>query len=295
MINFNQIRMFYEAARSSSFSQAARNLCVTQPAVTGQIRGLEEHLDIKLFKKRGRKMVLTEAGAILFQHTHEMFELEKKMERVMGELRELKRGLLKIGTTKTYARYLMPSVITKFRAAHPDIKIILDEGSSLDVCRSLVELKNELAIVAFTEEVKGVMLLPFREEEVVLFASPRHPLSEKESINFSELAGQLIIMKEEGSSTHHLVRRAFEKRGIAPNVLVETSNVGFIKEMVEKGEGVAFLVRSAIQEELAKGLFKVVPIADENLLMQVHIAHLGEELLSPPALAFLEILKNRSA
>lgn len=293
MLNFNQVRVFYEAANSQSFSQAARNLCVTQPAVTGQIRALEEKLEIRLFKKRGRKMVLTEAGAILFNHAHEMFDLEKRMEHALSELRELKRGLLKIGTTKTYARYLMPSVITRFRAAHPEIKIILDEGSSFDVCRSLTELRNELAIVAFSGEVKGVTLIPFRREEIVLFGAPGHPMASSPEIRFSDLAGQLIIMKEEGSSTHAVVRRAFEKRSIVPNVLVETSNVGFIKEMVEKGEGLSFLVRSAISEELNRGAMKVIPIVDEELGLDVHIAHLGLDLLTPAAKAFLEILEAK--
>jgi len=128
VINFNQLRFFYEAAKAQNFSAAARNLCVTQPAVTGQIRALERALEMRLFKKRGRRMVLSEAGALLFQHAHEVFEVEKRLERVLGEMRELKRGLLKIGTTKTYARYLMPALITRFRSTYPDIKIILDEA-----------------------------------------------------------------------------------------------------------------------------------------------------------------------
>ncbi|NTU59713.1 MAG: LysR family transcriptional regulator [Deltaproteobacteria bacterium] len=292
MINFNQIRVFYEAARCQNFSQAARNLCVTQPAITGQIRALEEQVEIKLFKKRGRRMALSEAGAILFQHAHEVFELEKRMEKVLGEMRELKRGLLKIGTTKTYARYLMPSLVSRYRAAYPDIKIILDEGSSAEVSRSLQDLRNELAIIAFTEDVRGVKLLPFRQEQVVLFAAPTHPLAQREGIGIEDLEGQLIIMKEEGSSTHAVVRQYFEKNGRSPNVLVETSNVGFIKEMVEKGEGVAFLVQSAIEEEVAAGRVKVVPIVDEPLTLEVHIAYLEEGDLSPAAKAFLKILED---
>lgn len=296
MVNFNQLRFFYEAAKAQNFSAAARTLCVTQPAVTGQIRALEEALEIRLFKKRGRRMVLSEAGALLFQHAHEVFEVEKRMERVLVEMRELKRGLLKIGTTKTYARYLMPSLITRFRATYPEIKVILDEGSSQDVCRSLLDLRNELAVVGVIEAVKGIHSLPFRQEEVVLFASPSHPLcAYAEGLRFDQLAGYLLLMKEEGSSTHALVRRCFDKRGIVPNVLVETSNLEFITEMVEKGEGVAFLVRSAIEEELRTGRVKIVPVLDEDLLLQVHIAYLEDGDLSPAAQAFLRILEEEKA
>lgn len=291
MINLNQLRVFHEAARCPNFSQAARNLCVTQPAITGQIRALEGGLGIRLFKKRGRRMVLSEAGALLFQHAHEIFELEKKMERVVAEMRELKRGLLKIGTTTTYARYLMPTLITQFLSRYPDIKVVLDQGNSQDVCQSLLDLRNELAVVALTERLPGLAYEPFREEELVLFAAPFHPLAGRDGgIEFGDLEGQLILMKEEGSSTHTLVRSLFEARGISPTVLVETSNMEFIKEMVEKGEGLSFLVRSAIARELVQGSVVAIGLRDQPLTLQVHIAYLDGGDLSPAAAAFLGIL-----
>jgi LysR family transcriptional regulator, low CO2-responsive transcriptional regulator len=290
-LNFNQLRVFYEAAKCQNYSQAARNLCVSQPAVTAHLRTLEEGLELKLFKKRGRRVALSEAGALLFRHAHEIFELEKKMERVLGEMRALKRGLLKIGTTKTYARYLMPGLIGRFRCSYPEIKMILEEGNSSEVCRSLLELRNELAVVAVAEPIRGLRLLPFRKEEVVLFASPAHPLAQAGGISFGQLEGQLILLKEEGSSTCALVRRFFEERRLVPNVLVQTSNVEFIKEMVERGEGVSFLVRSAIQEELADGRIRAIPLRDATLALPVYIAYLEEGSLSPAGRAFLEILE----
>lgn len=293
MLNFNQLRVFCEAARCQNFSQAARHLCVTQPAVTGQIRALEGALGLKLFKKRGRRMILSEVGALLFQQAREVFELEKKMERLVAEVRELKRGLLKVGTTKTYARYLMPGLIGQFRAAYPDVKVILDEGSSLDVGQSLLEMRNELGVVALADELKGLTYVPFRREEVLLFAAPSHPLARRRrGIAFQDLEGQLLVQKEEGSTTHALLRQTFERRGFSPNVLVETSNLGFIKEMVEKGEGVSFLVRSAVAQELADGKIQVIPIRDQELSLDVYIAYLTDGDLSPAARAFLTILEE---
>ena len=190
------------------------------------------------------------------------------MEQTIAEVRQLKRGLLKVGTTKTYARYLMPTLITRFRAVYPEIKFILDEGSSSDIANSLLDLRNELAVVATHGEVKGVTTLPFRNERVILFAAPDHPLAQKGSISFQELAGHFVILKEQTSSTHKVVSEAFERHGIIPNVLVETSNLEFIKEMVERGEGVSFLVWSAISEEIEQGLIKPIHIKDEKLVLQ---------------------------
>jgi len=146
-----------------------------------------------------------------------------------------------------------------------------------------------------TDDVRGIRRVPFREEELALFAAPSHPLARPGGIRFEQLEGHLILMKEEGSSTHALIRKAFERRGMVPNVLVETSNLEFIKEMVEKGDGVSFLVRSAIADELDNGRVVVIPVVDEKLALHVHIACLEGGDLSPAAAAFLKILEEEKA
>ena len=292
MINFNQMRAFHEAAKTQNFSMAARNLHVSQPAITAHIRGLEESLGVKLFRKRGRRVVLTDTGALLFRQAHDVFEIEKKMEKTIREVRELERGLLTIGTTKTYAQRLMPPLITRFHASFPKVGMVLDEGSSAEMCRSLLELRNEIAVVARVQGFRGVRFVPFRQEEIVLFAAADHPLARRRSIRFRELGEQLVIMREEGSGIQALVRRSFELRDIVPNVLVETSNVEFIKEMVERGEAVSFLVHSTIAEDIERGTLTVVPISDQELTLEVCIAYLDEAVLSPAATAFLAILQE---
>ncbi len=295
MINFNQLRAFHEAAKTQNYSAAARNLHVSQPAITAHIRGLEETFGVKLFRKRGRRVVLTETGALLFRHAHEVFELEQRMEKTIQEVRRLERGLLKIGTTKTYARRLMPPLMTRFHERFPKVGMVLDEGSSADMCRSLLDLTNELAVVARVEGFKGVRFVPFRREKVVLFAAADHPLTRRKGIRFRELASQPVIMREEGSGIAALVKPCYERRGLVPNILVETSNLEFIKGMVERGDALSFLVESTITEELERGTVAVVPIHDQELSLEVIIAHLEETELSPAADAFLQILLEEAS
>lgn len=290
MINFNQLRAFHEAARLQNFSAAARALRVTQPAVTAHVRALEESLGVRLFRRRGRKMVPTEAGTLLFLQAREVFELERAMERTVAEVRSLERGVLRVGTTKTYAQHLMPPLLTRFHAAHPGVRMVLDEGSSLDMCRSLLDLRNELAVVARVEGLRGVRFVPFRSERVVLVASPDHPFAERGSVHFRELEGHAIITREEGSGIQALTRACYDRRGMTPDVLVETGNVEFIKEMVEAGEAMSFLVESAVAEELRRGDLVAVGIIDQELMLDVNIAHLQEDALSPAAAAFLALL-----
>ena len=290
MINFNQLRAFHEAAKSQNFSAAARSLHVSQPAVTAHIRALEESLGVKLFRKRGRRVALTDTGALLLRYSHEVFELERRMERTIQEVRTLERGILKIGTTKTYAQRLMPPLMTRFHEAYPKLRMVLDEGSSLEMARSVLELRNELAVIARPEGLEGVQFVPFRREQVVLFASSRHPLAKAGPIAFSRLKNELVIMREEGSGIQSLIRRCFAERGLTPNVLVETGNVEFIKEMVERGDAVSFLVESNIAGDIERGVITAIPIVDQELSLDVSIAYLSEAELSPAAAAFLEML-----
>ncbi len=152
MLNFNQLRVFYHAARNLSYTAAANALFITQPAVTAQMKAFEEFCNLKLFKKRRRKIFLTDEGKALFSYAEKIFKYEKEIENVIDEMRELKRGILVLGTTKAYARYFMPLMITTFHENYPEIKIQLNEGSSLDMIYSLLDFKIEVAVIAKAED-----------------------------------------------------------------------------------------------------------------------------------------------
>jgi len=152
MLNFNQLRVFYYAAKNLNFTAAANDLFITQPAVTAQIKSFEAFCNLKLFKKRGRRVYLTGEGRSLFEYAERVFKYEKEIENVIDDMRELKRGILSLGTTKAYARYFMPLMITTFHKNYPNIKIQLNEGSSLDMIYSLLDLKIEVAVSAKAED-----------------------------------------------------------------------------------------------------------------------------------------------
>jgi DNA-binding transcriptional LysR family regulator len=290
LINFNQLRVFYHAAKHLNFTRGAKELCITQPAVTAQIKLLEESCTFKLFKKRGRKLHLTDEGKTLYRYAENVFEYEKDIEDAIEGMRKLKTGTLRLGTTKTYARYFMPFLVGRFREAYPQVKIHLDEGSSRDMSRSLLDFRNEVAIVARAEDHPSVRFTPFSREEVALILSPRHPFSQKSGVGVRELASEPIIMKETGSGTRKLVNELFAKYGVSPNVLMETSNTEFIKELVQQGAGLSFLVREAVAAEVQAGKLVTVPIQKETMLLDVSIAQLKDQHLSPPAKAFLHVL-----
>ena len=295
VLNFNQFRVFYHAALYQNYTVASKKLCITQPAVTAQIKLFEDYCNLRLFKKKGRKMYLTDEGKALYEYAKKIFEYEREIENIIEDMRELKRGVLRLGTTKVYARYFMPSLLAAFHETYPHIKIHLDEGSSLDMGQSLIEFKNELAVVAKVEDNPDVFFSPFSQEELVAIVAPNHRFAKDKAINFSQLAEEPIIMKEVGSGTRKVVNTLFASHDRMPNVLMETSNTEFIKQLVQRGDGISFLVREAVASELREKKLVTVPMK-EKLFLDVSIAYLKDQHLSPSARAFLDTLhKLRSA
>ena len=290
MLNFNQFRVFYYAAKNLSFTAAAGELFISQPAVTAQMKSFEEFCSLKLFKKRGRRIYLTDEGKSLYAYAAKIFKYEKEIEHTIDDMRELKRGILSLGTTKAYARYFMPLMITTFHKNYPNIKIQLNEGSSLDMIHSLLDFKIEVAVIARTEDNPEIHFFPFSQEEMVVIVSTDHHLSREKAITFQELSAEPFIMKEKGSGTRKLVEELFEAEQCTPDTLMETSNTEFIKQLVQRGEGVSFVVREAVAAELKEKKLIAVPLKGPTVYLDVNIAYLKDQVLSPPARAFVDTL-----
>ena len=295
MINLNQLRVFYHAAKNLNYTVAAGDLFITQPAVTAQMKAFEEFCNLKLFRKRGRSLFLTDEGRALYGYAEKIFKYEKEIENAIEDMHKLKRGMLSLGTTKAYARYFMPLMLTTFHENYPHIKIQLNEGSSLDMIYSLLDFKNEVAVIAKAADLPEVNFLPFSKEEMAVIVTPGHHLTKKKAVSFKELAQEPFIMKEKGSGTRKLVERSFAKANCEPNILMETSNTEFIKQLVQRGDGISFVVKEAVALELAEKKLAQVPLTNPQIYLDVSIAYLKDQSLSPSARAFVETLRRLRA
>jgi len=291
-INFNQLRAFYKTAKHLNYTKAAEALCVSQPAITTQVKRFEESLSLKLFKKNGRRIFMTDEGKTIYDIAHKIFQYEKDLNYTIEEMRQLKRGTLTLGTVKTYARYVMPFLIAKFHKIYPDIKIQLDEGSSQDMIDKLIELKNELAIVARIDEYPDVCFLSLSRVEIVVIVPPGHHLSKQENTTIEDLSKEPIIIKEKGSATRKYISELFTQKGLTPNILMETSNPEFIKQLVQQKEGISFLPREEVFLELREKTLVKTTIKGKELFIPLYIAYLKNQPLSLPTQAFLDMLKK---
>jgi len=291
-LNLKQLEAFYLVVKRGSCTKAAEELNVTQPAVTIQIKSLEKSLNVKLMEFLGRRVQLSEAGELLYQYAEKIFDLVGDAEEKMKDFKKLMRGTLRIGTTKNYARYLMPSLLPTFQRKFPRIKVILDEGNSEDMARSVLERKNELAFISQLNLDRSIKSLFFSTVEFVLVASPEHRFSQRKSISLRELNGEPVILREKGSGSRAAVLRKFQEYGIWPSVIIEASSLDFIVGYVKQNRGVSFMFEPDIKEELEKEALKVIPIEEGNIIFFTDIIYHGEKSLSPPAQAFLKMVEE---
>jgi len=289
-LNLKQLEAFYLVIRRKSFTRAAEELNVTQPAVTIQVKSLEKSLNLKLIQQVGKRMQLTEAGEILYQYAEKIFDLVSDANEKMRDFRKLMRGTLQIGTTKNYARYIMPSLLSEFQRRFPRIKVILDEGNSEDMAKSVLEKKNELALISQLNLDRKIKSIYFSTVEFVLVASPEHRFSQRQSVSLRELNGEPVILREKGSGSRTAILRKFQEYGIWPSVIIEASSLDFIVGYVKQNKAVSFMFKPDIQEELEKGTLTVIAIEEGNIIFFTDIIYHSEKSLSPPSQAFLKMV-----
>jgi len=291
-LNLRQLEAFYLVIKRKSFTRAAEELNVTQPAVTIQVKSLEKSLNVKLIQHIGKRVQLTEAGELLYQYAEKIFDLVSDANEKMRDFKKLMRGTLQIGTTKNYARYIMPSLLSTFQKRFPRIKVILDEGNSEDMAKSVLEKKNELALISQVNLDRKIKSIFFSTVEFVLVASPEHRFSERKSISLRELNGEPVILREKGSGSRAAILRKFQEYGIWPSVIIEASSLDFIVGYVKQNKGVSFMFGPDIKGELEKGTLKVIFIEEGNIIFFTDIIYHSEKSLSPPSQAFLKMVNE---
>ena len=291
-LNLKQLEAFYLVVKRGSYTKAAEELNVTQPAVTMQVKSLEKSLNLKLIQPLGKRVQLSEAGELLYQYAGKIFGLVDEANEKMRDFKKLMRGTLKIGTTKNYARYIMPSLLSEFQGRFPRTKVILDEGNSENMARSVLEMENELALISQLNLDRKIKTHFFSTVEFVLVASPEHRFSQRKSISLRELNGEPVILREKGSGSRAAILRKFQEYGIWPSVIIEASSLDFIVGYVKQNKAVSFMFEPDIKEELDKETLKVISIEEGNITFFTDIIYHTEKALSPPAQAFLKMVEE---
>ena len=292
MLNLNHLRIFYYVAKHMSFTKAARALSISQPAVTNQVRAFQEYLNLRLFKTKPGEAVLTEEGRLLYEHAQRLFEVEAEIEKAIDDMKELRVGVISVGTSKSYARELLPFLIAHFHESFPGIIIRIDEGGALDIINRLLDHRNEIAIIAKVEDTPNICFVPLCRENLMVVLPPGHRLVSHESISIEDLVDEPIIMREPGSGTRKIVSDLFHARKFKPKCSIEASSADLIKTMILRGRGVSIMSRPAALPHIERGELIARPLEDTRAFLDINFAYLKNHELSPASVAFLKILDN---
>ncbi len=275
-----------------SYTRAAEDLFITQPAVTNQMRAFEEELRLKLFEGKPGKILLTEEGKILYEHAMKLFDLEVEIERVVSDLKGLRVGVVSLGIFRMYSPAFLHLLINRFHRFYPNIMVKVDEAGSLDIIQSLFDLQNEVAICLKVEESADVCFIPFCKEELVVALPVGHRLAKKREISIPDLADEKMIVRRKGSASRYIVNQFFAKSNISPHILTEANNTELIKDMIQRGEGISLLSRIAVSKEIEEGRLVAVPLEEDKTYLDINIAYLKNHVLSPSAAVFLGVLQE---
>ena len=291
-INLNQLKAFYSAAKAGTFSRAAEELFVTEPAVFVQVRSLERYLGFKLLHKFGKDLKLTENGKILFAYAQQIFHLVEMAEMAMKDAGTLEKGELRVGTTNALAQYLLPIILPAFNTSHPGIQLYVEVESSAQLVKGILDHNYEIALVARVPYPETIEKIPLITEEIVLITSPQSNLASKDVCSLQELSGYPMICREKRSATRQKVWNEFDKLRITPSVVIEAGNTELIKNLVENGRGASLLAKVFVKKEVDRGRLVVIPVNEGPFFLEIDVIHVRGRSLSPAAETFLRFLNQ---
>lgn len=291
-MTLHQLRVFGTVARERSFSEAARQLFISQPSVSYQVKQLEGELKAVLFEHNGRRIQLTQAGEILYGYSQQILALLDDAARSMQELKGLERGTLRVGASSTAGIYVLPQILGAFKRRHPRLDVVLDISNWQIVRERLLQRQIDLAVVGEPSRQPEIEVEPFLRNELVVIAPPGHALVGQPKIPLGELMHEPFIIREPGSGTRLTLERLTVSAGITPKIVMELGSNGAIKQAVTAGMGLAVLSREAIQLEIQAGKLRVLDVEGFPIERQWNIVRLRDRRLSIAGSAFQQFLKE---
>lgn len=285
-VSIRQLRAFVAVTRLGSFARAAEELHVTPPAVTQQIREMEDMLGLPVFDRQGRKVVLTTSGEYFLVYARRLLAVLKEAEDAMARLRRLEDGLLTVGMVST-AKYFVPRLLADFRLEHPGVDLRLQVTPTRDALVTLLENGDcDLAIMGRPPRELATRAEPFAAHPHVFVAPPGHPILRVGHPPASALAGHALIAREGASGTRALMDRYFTAQRVEPRIAMEMPSNETIKQAVMAGMGLSFLSLHTLHLELQAGLLELVAAEGTPIIRTWNVVHLQSKVLSPAAEAF---------
>lgn len=293
-MNLNQLKIFYLASKLGSLNAAGQALNITQPAVTKGIQRLQEHYEIKLMNRFGKKMVLTDAGEVLFGIAEKIFEMEKQAEESIRDFQRQRRGRIQIQACESFGAYYLPDIMNPFIKENPQIHISANILPTDLVVNNTANLENDIGFISYPVENGKLMIQEIIEDRLEVIAPPNHPLTRHQFIEPQDLKGHSIIMHEKESATARMLESYFEKNDLFINKALELSSNRAINLAVEAGIGFAITSRRIVIDEVNAGKLVSVPLADSSMKHKYYLVYHKDKYLTGMLQRLIETAKKWS-
>ncbi len=285
-----QLRLFEAVARHKSYTRAAEELNLSQPAVYIQVKRLEESMGLPLIEQAGKKLLITRAGDLVYEAVVEVLSRLSSLHMSLNDMKGKVAGPLKLSAV-TSAKFFMPHILGRFLRIYPDVQPQLTVTNRLRISERLADNLDDFVILGqHIPEALDLTMHPFMDNPLVLAAPPDHPMRDRKGIRVVELAGERFLVREPGSGTRGATEELFSEAGLALNPYMELGSGEAIKQAIMAGIGISVLPLGSLSLELRYGQMIILDVENFPLHRTWHAAHLKGKQLGLTAKVFLDFL-----
>jgi DNA-binding transcriptional LysR family regulator len=287
-MDFDQLETFLEVARNLSFSRAAERRFRTQPAISAQIRALEEEVGAKLLDRTGGKVSITAAGKIFLSYVENALEARRAAMRGVAEAERVPGGEIVVAANEGSCLHILPEVFAEFKRSYPDVGITVKRSETREVLDAVIDNSADFGVAAMPVNDKRITAVLIHKDELVLITPAGHPLAKHSEIPVSQIDEYPLLLPKAGR-TRDSIERLFEDRNMKPNISMELDSSELLKRFVSAGVGIGFCPSAAAQGDVRLGITAVVRLADAQIRRDMALVFRKDKALSRASLAFIDI------
>ena len=290
--NFHQLYIFHTVARLGSFSKAAQELSVSQPAVSIQVRELEDTMGCALIHRMRRGLRLTDTGEAVYSYTQRIFALANEMQNAVQDIQGLKSGKLTIGSSTTPGEYILPWAIGQFRKHYPGIEVSLSISNTQSIVEKIHNRELDMGMAGAVVSSDGLASFPYVSDEIVIIAAPTHPLAEKKKLALKDMEGQDFILREVGSATRRAAEECLAQHNVNVKVVMDLGSNEAVKRAVAAGLGLGMVSKFGIVPDVMAGMIVELNAKGWHCRRPLTVFYRDETHLPSAQRAFLRFLRE---
>ncbi len=292
-MDLDQLHTFLEIVRLKSFSKAAQTVYRTQPAISAQVRQLEQELNTTLFDRLGTKIALTAAGRIFAEYAEKILDLRRQAQDSINELERTPRGELIIAANEATCIYVLPTVFSEYKKQFPNVQLLVDRSYGARVVQAVMENMADFGITQLPVEEKKLQVAKVHADEIKLIVPADHPLASRRTATCRDLLNAPLLLPKSGT-TRARINVWMEEVESDVSISMELDSTEMMKRFVMAGLGLSFLAASHIEEEVAAGRLAAVSLAPEPMMRTLGLIYRKDKALSKAALGFIQVTLEQS-